>query len=72
MEVRPMSKELSTHLQDHIETWPATKEDIVQACSNMSDIPETERRWVQENMPEGLYHTPEEAEMALQHGAAQG
>jgi hypothetical protein len=67
-----MSKELSTHLQEHIKTLPATKEDIVKACSNMSDITEQERRWVNENLPEGLFHTPEEAEMALQHGAAQG
>jgi hypothetical protein len=72
MEMHQMSKEVTTHLREHIKTWPATKEDIVQACNNVSDIPEEERRWFIENLPEGTYHTPEEAEMVLQRGTVQG
>ena len=72
MEMHPMSEEVTTHLREHIRKWPATKEDIIQACNNVSDIPEAERRWFIETLPEGTYHTPEEAEMVLQRGTLHG
>jgi hypothetical protein len=60
-----MSAETMTHIKEHISTWPASKQDIVSACSMMSDITEDERKWVMENLPDRMYNTPDEAMDAL-------
>lgn len=72
MEVHQMSKEVTTHLREHIDKWPATKQDIVTACNNVSDLPEAERKWFMESLPEGTYKNPDEVEMVLMRGQTQG
>ena len=67
-----MSKELSTHLREHVSKWPATREDIVSACNNISDIPDEERKWVLKNLPAGTYDAPEDAEQVMLRGSVQG
>jgi hypothetical protein len=72
MEVHQMSRELTTHLRDHVEEWPASKNDIMAACHNTADIREEERSWVIENLPDGVYKSPKEVEFILLRGSGQG
>jgi len=60
-----MSADVVTHLQEHIKEWPASKQDIIQSCNMISDIPEEERKWVMENLPDKIYNSPDEALMEL-------
>lgn len=55
-----ISEDLKTHLTEHIDKWPATKDEIVEACMNMSDIEEKEKKWLMDKLPEGSYANPEE------------
>ena len=58
-----LSNELS-HLKHHVK-YPANKEQVNQTCSNMSDVPETDRSWFMNSLPEGNYRNPEEVMNAL-------
>ena len=55
------------HLEGHI-TWPATKEQIIAACNDSSDIPADVKTDVQSNLPDGTYNSPEEVKSALVTG----
>lgn len=72
METRMVPPEVTRHLREHIQKWPATKDEIMSACNNISDIPAENKRWVVEYLPEGTYESPEEAEMVMQRGMVQG
>lgn len=72
METRMVPPEVTRHLMEHIGKWPATKQEIMSACNNISDIPDENRKWVTEYLPEGTYDSPEEAEMVMERGMVQG
>lgn len=57
-------KELMEHLDEHIK-YPATKEDIVAACNQMSHVPEEDKKMVEERLPEKTYNNSEEVAQAL-------
>jgi hypothetical protein len=52
------------HLKNHV-TYPASRSQVVAACSDMSDLPAEDRDWVAKNLPEGNYRTPAEVMTAL-------
>ena len=52
------------HLRNH-QTYPATKADLVAACSNLTDFSEEDKKEFQENLPEGTYNSAEDVMKAL-------
>ncbi len=52
------------HLRNH-QTYPATKEELVKTCNQLSDFSKEDKRWFMENLPEGTYESPDEVMMAL-------
>lgn len=53
-----------THLREHV-TYPATKQDIVTACNNMSDHTEADKQEVREKLPDQTYSSAGEVIQAL-------
>lgn len=53
-----------THLKHHV-TYPTDRKGLITACSNMSDVPEGDRAWITETIPEGNYRGPEDVMKAL-------
>lgn len=52
------------HLREHIK-WPATKQELVDACNKMSDIQEEDREMFRKTLPEGTYKDADEVIKAL-------
>ncbi|PIY95577.1 MAG: hypothetical protein COY66_06495 [Candidatus Kerfeldbacteria bacterium CG_4_10_14_0_8_um_filter_42_10] len=52
------------HLKEH-QTYPATKADLVMTCNNLSDFSDQDKKWFEENLPEGSYNSAEEVMKAL-------
>lgn len=53
-----------THLNDH-QTYPATKQELVKTCNELSDFSEEDKKWFAEKLPEGTYNSADEAIEAL-------
>ena len=58
-------KDLKTHIQEHIHKWPATKDEIAEACNKMDDVSDEERMLFNDKLPDGTYNSPDEVLMAL-------
>ena len=56
--------EIREHAGQHVE-FPATREQLVQACDGVSDVPAEEREWFMQNLPDGTYKSAEEVLQAL-------
>lgn len=52
-------QEIKTHVREHMQ-YPATKQDLVQQCNMMSDVPDDDRQWFQNNLPDGTYNSADE------------
>ncbi len=52
------------HLKNHVE-YPASRDEVVQACNNMSDFPADDRDWFTEKLPAGTYNSPSDVLSAL-------
>ena len=48
-----VSREIEDHIRGHLQ-YPATKTQIPEQCSGMSDVPEEEKSWL-EQLPERRY-----------------
>ena len=46
--------EVMEHLNGHVD-YPATKQEIMKACEDMSDVPLKDKDWVMKNLPEKTY-----------------
>lgn len=57
-------KSAIAHLKKHQE-YPATKEQLVKACNELSDFSKADKKWFKESLPKGTYHSPEEVMRAL-------
>ncbi len=55
---------LLKHLREHIK-WPATKQELADACNKMSDIAEEDRETFRKNLPDGTYKDADEVAKAL-------
>lgn len=53
-----------THLREHQE-YPATKQELVESCNNLSDFSEDDKKWFESNLPEGTYNSADEVMRAL-------
>ena len=55
-------------MMDHIKThtkYPATKVDLVKACSNMMEFSQDHKKWFEQSLPAGSYKTPNDVTKAL-------
>lgn len=52
------------HLRQHT-TYPATKDQLVAACNNMSDFSEEDKKSFAERLPGGTYNSADEVIKAL-------
>ncbi len=48
------------HLRDHQE-YPATKEEMVAECDNLSDFSDEDKKWFTDNLPDRTYKSADEA-----------
>jgi len=48
---------LMTHIKSHVD-YPTTKKALVEACNNMSDIADEDKKWFSDTLPEGEYKKP--------------
>ncbi|MBI2599971.1 DUF2795 domain-containing protein [Candidatus Daviesbacteria bacterium] len=55
--------EMMEHLS-HVD-YPASKQDLVDACEKMSDVPEEDKKWFTEKLPDQTYNSAEEVKTAL-------
>lgn len=52
-------KEIMEHMEDHV-TYPATKQDIWNACAMMSHVPDEHKKMFMDKVPDGTYASAEE------------
>ena len=52
-------KETEIHVREHM-SYPASKDQLIQACNMMSHVPEADRKWFEETLPEGTYNSADE------------
>lgn len=52
------------HLKAH-QTYPATKAELVKTCNELSDFSADDKKWFEENLPEGDYDSAQEVIIAL-------
>jgi len=60
-----LKTKMSRHVEDDIENWPASCNDIVMACNNMSEFSMDEKDWFAKNLPHAMYKTSREVKKAL-------
>jgi hypothetical protein len=58
---------VKAYVERHVQhlTYPSTKNQLVTACNNMAEMPEFDRKWIADNLPEGRYERPEDVLRAL-------
>lgn len=47
------------HIKSHVE-YPAKSDDIKEACAEMSDFSEEEKKWFVDHLPKGTYSSADE------------
>lgn len=52
------------HLRDH-QDYPATKGELVKACNQLSDFSDEDKKWFEQNLPEGTYESAGDVIQAL-------
>lgn len=52
------------HLKSH-QSYPATREELVAECDSLSDFSEADKKWFENNLPKGVYNSPDEVMQAL-------
>ena len=57
MSFDPVTRRLMiTHIKSH-SNYPATKEDLVKACNNLSDFTRDQKRWFEKTLPAKTYES---------------
>lgn len=56
--------ELKKHVTEHI-TYPATKNDITMTCNRIEHASEDEKKYVEDNLPEGTYESADQVMDAM-------
>lgn len=57
-------KNAISHLKEH-QKYPATKEELMAECDNLSDFSEEDKKWFGDNLPDGSYQSADEVVKAL-------
>lgn len=52
-------KNAINHLKSH-QTFPATKQELVETCNNLSDFSADDKKWFAKNIPDKTYNSVEE------------
>lgn len=52
------------HLKNH-QTYPATKEELVKECNELSDFSDDDKAWFMKNLREGTYKSADDVIGAL-------
>lgn len=52
------------HLKKH-QMYPATKEELIKECNDLSDFSDQDKKWFSDNLPDKTYKSAEEVMMAL-------
>lgn len=52
------------HLKTH-QTYPATKEELVKECNELSDFSAEDKEWFMKNLPAGTYKSADDVIGAL-------
>lgn len=55
--------EIADHL-NHV-SYPASKQDLVEACEKMSDVPKEDKDWFMKALPEKTYGSADEVKQTL-------
>lgn len=53
-----------THLKEH-QKYPATRDELVAECDNLSDFSEEDKKWFMDKLPEGTYESADAVLKAL-------
>lgn len=56
--------QVMTHLEEHV-NYPATKDQIIKACNDMSDVPLDAKDWILRNLTDRRYQNSEEVKKIL-------
>ncbi len=57
-------KDALNHIKNDV-SYPASKADIMRACSGFSEVSQDDRDWFELNIPDRTFETPEEVIIAL-------
>ena len=52
------------HLKNH-QKYPATRDELVKECDNLSDFSDEDKKWFMDNLPEGSYESADKVMEAL-------
>ncbi|EKD84656.1 MAG: hypothetical protein ACD_38C00179G0003 [uncultured bacterium] len=63
------AEEAVKHIDEHV-MYPASKGDILAACNEMTEVPEEEKKWVSDRLPDKTYQSPQEVKAELYTGQA--
>jgi hypothetical protein len=63
-ETKPDSQKLTSHLKAHV-TYPATRTQLLAACSQMADFSSSEKAWFAARLPDGNYKNAGEVLKAI-------
>lgn len=55
---------VTKHLNDH-QKYPASKDELVAECDNLSDFSQEDKDWFSKTLPQGTYNSAQEVLMAL-------
>jgi hypothetical protein len=64
MAVQPDVTKLKAHAVDHIK-YPATRAEILAACAQTPEFSAGEKKWIEQNLPEGTYNSPDDVLRAM-------
>ena len=53
------------HAGEHVARYPATCNDLVQACNGLMEFTPDEKTWFSQNLPHGSYRNKDEVKNAL-------
>lgn len=59
-----MDDAVTKHIDNDVQ-YPASKDDLVKACDEMSDMSEKDKKWFMETLPDKQFQNPDEVKNAL-------
>lgn len=62
--IQPDVTKFKAHAADHIK-YPASRAEIIAACAQTPEFSAGEKKWIEQNLPEGTYNSPDDVLRAL-------
>ena len=60
-----MRTKLNAHVGEHVESYPATCNDLVMACNNLHEFTSSEKEWFSKALPHGTFASSDEVRKAI-------